>query len=178
MKHIADVTSAELRWQQPNALRQQYELRADDTIVATLAFRSAWGSFATAESADGCWTFKRVGFWKTRTTVRRCDSETDLATFQHNTWSGGGTLTLSDGRAFHLTTNTWQTKLDVLDSQQISLLHYASTGLFKLGASLIVEPQARAIADLPWLALFGWYVIVMMYQDSATTTAVSAAAVS
>jgi hypothetical protein len=177
MKHIADVASAELRWQQPSALSQRYELRADDTLVATLTFRSDWGSFARAESADGCWTFKRVGFWQTRITVRQCDSETDLATFQHNTWSGGGTLTLADGRVFQLTTNTWQTKLEVLDSQQIPLLHYASSGLFKLGATLTVEPQARASAELPWLTLFGWYVIVMMYQDAAATTAVTAAVI-
>jgi hypothetical protein len=156
-------------------VRQHYELRADDAIVATLIFRSAWGSFATAESADGCWTFKRVGFWQTRTTVRRCDSTDDLATFQHKTWSGGGSLTLSDGRAFHLTSNTWQTKLDVLDSQQNSLLHYASTGLFKLGATLTVEPHARANTELPWLALFGWYVLVMMYHDAAATAATTAA---
>jgi hypothetical protein len=178
MKQIAEVAGAELRWQQPTALRQRYELRADDTIVATLTFRSDWGSFATAESADGCWTFKRVGFWQTRTTVRQCGSETNLATFQHNTWSGGGALTLSDGRVFPLTTNTWQTKLDLLDPQQMSLLHYASTGLFKLGATLIVEPHALAIPELPWLALFGWYVIVMMYHDAAATTAATSAAIS
>src|SRR3954469_12559397 len=100
MKQIADITSAELRWQQPSALHQQYELRADDTIVVTLTFRSAWGSFATTESAAGCWRFKRAGFWQTRTTVRQCGSADDLATYHHNTWSGGGTITLADGRAF------------------------------------------------------------------------------
>jgi hypothetical protein len=176
MKQIAEVAGAELRWQQPSALRQQYELATDDTLVATLTFRSAWGSLARAESADGCWSFKRVGFWQTRTTVRRCESETDLAIFRHNTWSGGGTLTFSDGRVFHLTSNTWQTKLDVLDSQQISLLHYASIGLFKLGATLSVEPHAIASTELPLLTLFGWYVIVMMYYDAAATTAVMSAA--
>lgn len=177
MQHIVDVVGQELRWQQPAALRQEYELRADNTSIATLTFRSNWGSFARAESADGCWTFKRVGFWQTRSTVRRCDSTIDLAIFQHNTWSGGGTLSLADGPVFHLSTNTWQTKLDVLDAQQVALLHYASSGLFKLGASLTVEPHARALAELPWLVMFGWYVIVMLYRDTAATTAATAAAV-
>ena len=43
----------------------EYELRAGDMLAATLRFRSSFGSFATAEDGDGCWTFKRVGFWQT-----------------------------------------------------------------------------------------------------------------
>jgi hypothetical protein len=176
MQRIADVATAELRWRQPSAMRQQYELHAGETLVATLNFRSDWGSLAIGESGDGCWSFKRVGFWQTHATVRACDSEIDIATFQHNTWSGGGTLTSANGLTFNLTTNTWQTRLDVLDTQQLPLLHYENGGWFKLGATLTVAPQALALADLPWLALFGWYVVVMMYRDTAMTTAITTAA--
>lgn len=62
------------------------------------------------------------------------------------------------------------------DAQQLPLLHYDSKGWFKLKAALVVEPQAVANPDLPWLAMFGWYVVVMMYADAASTTAVVAAA--
>ena len=89
----------------------EYELRADDEVIATLRFRSSFGTFATAESADGCWTFKRIGFWKTKATIRACGSETEIAFFKNNTWSGGGTLELSDGRKFQATTNLWQDNL-------------------------------------------------------------------
>lgn len=122
MQEIAAVATAEeLSWQQPSAMHRVYELRAGDAHVATLSFRSDWGSQATAESADGCWTFKRVGFWQSRVTVRQCENADDLATFRHNTWTGGGTLTRTDGRAYDLTTNTWQTKLTVLDAQHLPL---------------------------------------------------------
>ena len=63
--------------------------------MATLRFRSIWGSLATAESADGCWTFKRVGFLQTRATIRTCESEDEIAVFKNNSWTGGGTLELS-----------------------------------------------------------------------------------
>ena len=49
-----------LEWVQPGALKMYYELRSDNELIATLGFRSLLGSFATAESADGCWTFKRI----------------------------------------------------------------------------------------------------------------------
>ena len=53
-----------LKWLQPNWLKMEYELHAGEEVVATLRFRSSFGTLATAQSADGCWTFKRVGFSK------------------------------------------------------------------------------------------------------------------
>jgi len=97
----------ELKWVQPSAWKMQYELRTGDELIATLRFRSSFGSFATAESEDGCWTFKRVGFWRTRATIRGCESETNIAMFKNNTWSGGGALELPDGRKVLATTNFW-----------------------------------------------------------------------
>ncbi len=113
MKNIAELIGRELEWVQPSAWKMQYELRAGEEIVATLRFRSSFGSFATAESADGCWTFKRVGFWQTRVTIRGCGSDMDIAMFKNNTWSGGGTLELPDGRKVLATTNLWQTKFEL-----------------------------------------------------------------
>ncbi len=175
MQQIAAAAQAGPTWREPRAMRREYELRAGERLVATLAFRSAWGTLATGESADGCWSFKRVGFWRPRVTVRRCGSPDDMATFEHDTWTGGGTLARADGRAYRITTNTWQTKLAVLDGQERPLLHYATEGWLRLGAALRVEPRALAQADLPWLALFGWYAVVMLHQDAATTAATTAA---
>lgn len=176
MQHITAVLDRELRWQQPSALHQRYELRAGDALVATLAFRSSWGTLATAESADGCWTFKRVGFWQTRVTIRPCGSDTDLGAFRNDTWRGGGTLAVEGGSSFQLTTNTWQTRLELLDAQEQPLLRYATTGWLKQGAVLSIAPAARALPELSWLAVFGWYVVVMLSRDSAATTATIAAA--
>jgi hypothetical protein len=75
-----------------------YELRSDADLLATLTFRNMFGTFATAESADGCWTFKRVGFWQNRASIRACGSDTDVAVFKNNTWDRGGTLEFSSGR--------------------------------------------------------------------------------
>ena len=76
MEKIANFIGLPLQWHRPSVLRPDYELRSADALVATLRFRSIWGTFATAQSGDGCWTFKRVGFWQTRATIHPCDSET------------------------------------------------------------------------------------------------------
>jgi hypothetical protein len=113
MMEICQLEGSLLRRVQPNALKMEYELRADEQLAATLSFRSPIGTFATARSSDGCWTFKRAGILQTRATIRFCGSDNDLATFRNNPWTGGGTLELHDGRTFLATTNLWQSRLEI-----------------------------------------------------------------
>lgn len=162
MRKTAELVGQQLEWVQPSVFKMQYELRADDELAATLRFRSSFGSFA-----DGCWTFKRMGFWRTRVTVRACGDDVDIATFQNNTWSGGGTLELSGGRKFLATTNFWQTNLEFQDELGSTLIKFKSGGLIHFSAIVSVEPNAISLSELPWVVMLGWYLIVMMYMDAA-----------
>ena len=171
MKKIAGVIGRDLEWAQPSAWKMQYELRAGDELIATLRFRSSFGSFATAESEDGCWTFKRVGFWQTRATIRSCGSETEVATFKNNTWSGGGTLELPDGRKFPATTNLWKINLEFKTEAGKTLVRFKTSGLVHLSATVEIQPDAAVLSELPWVIMFGWYLTVMLYMDTASVAA-------
>jgi hypothetical protein len=172
MKKIAEIIDRELKWVQPHTFKMEYELQADTALAATLRFRSSFGSFATAESADGCWTFKRIGFWQTQATVRTCGAEADLALFKNNTWKGGGTLEFSDGRKFMADTNFWQTQYEFKTEMGERLFGYKNIGgVMHLSALVQIEPQAAGLPDLPWMVMFGWYLTVMMHQDSAAAVA-------
>src|SRR5215471_7349890 len=89
MQKISSVADEALRWSQPSALKRHYELKGSSDLVAQLRFRSAFGTLAMAESGDGSWTFKRVGFWQRTVTVREDGSEESLAVFRDNTWKSG-----------------------------------------------------------------------------------------
>jgi hypothetical protein len=171
MLRIADLTGRQLEWKQPTMMKMEFELQAGGELAATLRFRSSFGSLATAESGDGCWTFKRVGFWQPYITARACGEDADLATFRHNTWSGGGTLALPDGRQLKAGTNFWQTEMTIEAEGGAALLRYKNGGLVRMAGSMAIEPAAAALPELPWLALFGWYLIVVMYMDSAMSAA-------
>ncbi|MGH7725917.1 MAG: hypothetical protein ACREOU_10875 [Candidatus Eiseniibacteriota bacterium] len=97
MKHLRELVGRELTWTQPHALKRDFDLMDGSAVVATLRFRSLMGSLGVAETADGTWTFKRVGFWQTRVTIRD-SKDREIATFRNNTWTHGGTLELADGR--------------------------------------------------------------------------------
>jgi hypothetical protein len=174
MKRVSELIDQQLKWVQPSALKMHYELRAGDELVATLRFRSTLGTFATAESADGCWTFKRIGFRQTRVTVRACGVDTDIATFNNNTWKAGGTLEFPDGRKFPATTNFWQTKLEFQNESGDTLIQFQSGGLMHLSATVEIQHSPVGLSELPMMVILGWYLIVMIYMDAAVIGGVSA----
>jgi hypothetical protein len=154
----------------------EYELQAGDAIAATLCFRSSFGSFATATSADGIWTFKRVGFTQTRATIRKSESETDLAVFKNNTWRGGGTLEFPDGRKYLANTNFWATQYAFETEMGEPLITYRKIGgMFHMSAITEIHPLARTLPEMPWMVMLGWYLAVMMHMDGASAAAVIAA---
>lgn len=171
MRKINELIGAELVWRQPNALKMEYELLANNQTAATLRFRSSFGTLATAESADGCWTFKRVGFWKPHVTIRVCGAETDMARFHHNTWTGGGTLELPDRRRYSASTNVWQTNLEFKTESDTALVRLKNGGVFRLTAQVEILPTAQGLPETPWIVMLGCYLVVMLSIDSAAATA-------
>jgi len=167
MMKLAELIGQELKWVQPHALKMEYELRAGDAVAATLHFRSSLGSFATATSADGSWTFKRVGFWQTKATIRASGEETDLAIFKNNTWSGGGTLELPDGRKYPANTNFWTTQYEFKTETDETLISYRKIGgLLHMSAAVEIYPAAKDIVELPWMVSLGWYLTLMLHRDA------------
>lgn len=172
MSDLGEWVGQELKWVQPHALRMEYDLQAAGARLATLRFRSSLGSLATAECGAGCWTFKRVGFWQTKATIRECGAGRDLAVFRNNTWENGGTLVLADGRQYPANTNFWMTEFEFASEAGASLVQYLQIGgLLHLSARVLIQPAAADLAELPWLVALGCYLIVMLHQDSAAAAA-------
>jgi hypothetical protein len=180
MDKLASLVGKPLKWEQPHAMKMEYGLYVgeEQETVATLKFRSSFGSLATAECADGCWTFKRVGFFQTRVTVRPCNSETEIASFRNNTWTSGGVLELPDGRSYRASTNFWKTKYEFLAENEDVLIEYRKIGGFlHYSSHMEIHPAAANLPELPWMAILGWYLTILLQQDAAGAAAAAAAAV-
>jgi hypothetical protein len=180
MRRLAELAGTELKWEQPTSMKMEYNLYAGDgnEVVASLRFRSSFGSLATAECADGCWTFKRVGFFQTRVTIRRCDSDEEIASFRNNTWTSGGTLELPDGHSYRASTNFWMTKYEFLATNDEILLGYRKIGgFFHLSSYVDIYPSAVQLPELPWMVILGWYLTILLQQDTAAASTAVVAAV-
>jgi len=175
MRKVADVAAETLTWKETSS--KEFVLQQGDIQVGRLTFRNSWGTQATAESGDGAWTFKRVGFFRPVVTVRRAGSEEDIAAFHNNTWSRGGSLRFADGGpTFHATTNFWHGQYEITTDGERSLVKMHYGGFFRLHADVEIVPEARVMPQLPILVLLSWYLAVMLHRDSTAAGAAAAAA--
>jgi hypothetical protein len=182
MDHISAFAGQGLEWLQPNTLEHYFELQTGPARLATLAFHSAWGTLATAETADGTWTFKRVGFLNPRVTVRVAGSSDNLAVYQPKFW-GDGTLTFADGMAFRWQpTNFWATEWAFSGAGDTPLVRFKSgaekqrlSDIFKTQAVVELEPDESIRPLVPLLVTLGMYLIILHQQDAAGAVAATAA---
>jgi hypothetical protein len=177
VKRIAEFVSRDLQWKQPSAMKREFDLVCGDETLATLQFRSMFGSLAVARAAEGSWSFKRVGFWAPRVTVRVADQEAEIAVFQNNTWKAGGSLVMPDGRRFHANSNFWQTSYEFKNESEESLVRFVRVrGAFHLSSNVEITPAGGRLPELPWLVALGWYLVVKMVDDSSGAAAGGAGA--
>jgi hypothetical protein len=182
MDRISAFAGQDLEWLQPKALERRYELQAGPAQLAALTFKSAWGTLATAETADGTWTFKRVGFLNPRVTVRAAGSPDDLAVYQPKFW-GDGTVTFADGVAFRWQpANFWATEWTFSWAGDVRIVRFKSgvdkaklSDLFKTQAMVELEPDEWIQPFVPLLTALGMYLIVLHQHDAAGVVAATAA---
>ncbi|MDQ6720885.1 MAG: hypothetical protein M3003_08830 [Candidatus Dormibacteraeota bacterium] len=177
MRAISGFADQELVWVQPARMKQAFELRASDDVVATLQFERS--SLANGEAGEQRWTFKREGFWHPHVTVRVADSDDNVALFKP-AWSGGGSLELSQGRLLRFgAANFWHSQWDWSDvASQSPLVHFKShAGLLKTEGQVDIEAAAVPYPELSLLVVLGWYLLILFGRDSAAAAGASAAVV-
>ena len=171
-----------LSWSQPKALQRTFELRDGDRLLGTLSFATSWGSLAEASMAAGEWTFKRVGFFRPRVTVRRREQETDLAVYQPKGWGSEGELQFAGGRIYAWKpANFWATRFNFVDATGRALVAFKPgaeeskwSDIFKFQALVEIDHSASRLEELPLLVSLGWYLMILHHQDSASGGAVAA----
>ena len=81
-------------------------------------------------------------------TIRPCDSDEEIATFQNNTWSSGGTLLFPDGRQYPANTNFWQTQYQFTTEAGDTLIHYRNRGILGSSAEVTISAERTRAAGV------------------------------
>jgi hypothetical protein len=161
------------RWRAVNAFHMDYELRDESReTVASLQFRSACGSMAIARSGEEGWSFKRIGFFKPRVTIRIRGRHQNLAVFTPSGWSGNGTLECAgEGSCFPIRVDVEGVDLAVYSGDSAPLLTVcAASGSESIG-QMEIWPPAGGPPPPSWMACFAWYLVLIRRMDSAVETA-------
>lgn len=183
MKSLKEAGQEHLSWTQPKTTHQLFELKFNDDLFGTLLFPKSVGSFAEAETLEGKWTFKRVGFFSTRITVRKSGDENDIAIFKPNLMASSGVLEFSNGKKFQWhAANFWETKFEFKDAKEEIVVTFRSgieepklKDWFKTQARVEIPEQINDFTELSIMVLLGWYLIVAFQMDSSAGAVVAAA---
>lgn len=169
-----------LQWVQPRFADRHFELHGPGELVGSLRWERALGTLATGEYRGKRWTFKRVGFWNPRVTVRREGSPDNLGVFHASVW-GGGTLSLSSKRSYDWRpVNTWMTRWAFADDGGRNLFVMREgkdegglADMFKTQAVVEIEPGGDDSSELPLLILLGWYLFILRQEETVVVAAIT-----
>ncbi len=168
MKTIRELGNKRLTWQPSAEAKASWELRSGDDVVGTVAWQNptSGGTLVVATSADGRWSFKRVGVLLPRVTVRVAGTDTDVATVTPHL--GRSLVAFADGHAVHfLRKGFWRNEFTLTESNGEPLLAFKEAG-----TRVEIGTGAERRSDASLLALLGCYLLHLYARDaeSAATT--------
>ncbi len=160
-------------WSQPNAMVRYHEFRIDGQLYATLRWNKMYGSLATAVCRAGRFTFKRTGFLRPSITVRREDSDSNLAVMTFEGSAIVNTLAVVRGRVDFESGEVFTFKKVGLRKPRwafytrsgISLIEFLKIRAGKPRVQIVIKEEYRRIPYVHILLVLGWYAIVLDYEE-------------
>jgi hypothetical protein len=171
MKTIQSVIDQELTWSQQSLFKNEYELHWGGELVGTLRFPKMLGTMGEGQSGDGSWTFERKGFWKTTTLIKTSGSAQVVGSYTNKKWGAGGILELSTGKKLTIWRSIWKGLSELRTEEGEPLFEIRQKSSLRLSATVRISRKALALPELPWLVLFGFYLLVMARSDAASHAA-------
>jgi hypothetical protein len=168
MKSLNETGFKGLKWVQRSS--KEDELVSEDDVVGVLHWASSWSSLAIAESADGKWSFKRIGFIHPKISIREFGKDVDLY-FADIGWGGEATLILPDQGAFRWTPHNWHRKWILQDKEGKEIMSIELDGIVKVNGKVTIDHSSIPTPTLSLLVLLGWHLIMNVLSDEAASTA-------
>jgi hypothetical protein len=163
------ANSSAFRWLRTQESPLEFDLLAEDRLLATLRWKKGPGGVTTARTAVGEWTLKRTGFLNPRVTARTTGSETDVARISvhlnyHRIEVAGGA-----SFRFHragVLIPAWQVTTEA--GEELLHVEPVRDGRKLAAGAVVAAPASLARPEFPLLVLLSWYFIVLAwFEDEA-----------
>ena len=165
-----------LEWTQPSKDRRSFELLSNGERLATLTFIKPWGTLAECKMEGEAYTFKRTGFLRPKVTVRRSPFDEDIATMEVSL-GGEGALEMLDGKryTFHRL-SFWKARWGLTNEAGDLLVSMRlHNKLLRFEGEAVLEDKGRKEGKMVLLMSLGWYLMVLMTQESTAAAGTAGA---
>lgn len=167
MKSFAELENQDLRWVQPSAWKNEYELQTPDgSAVARIARTSWWNYKAEVEAIGNRWTFDRKGFWQHQIEILSVGTGEEPARYFYR----GKRLVFPDGREYLWRSNIWGSKYTWTTLSGDPIVGFQTGGMFRMNAEIDMDPEVADMKTLPLMIFLGWYLILLARQDAAAAS--------
>lgn len=162
MRPFPPGSDSDLTWTRTRHFPDAWELRAGGELIGALKWPRMFSSRAEGRTSNARWVFRSPGIFSRRIEV--IDETTSVgAAVLERKFGGKGDLTFPDGRRILWTFEGWVPRMPLFattDGFPIMRFHHRF-GWFRRQESIEIDPTARAMKELPLLALLGRYLMVL-----------------
>jgi hypothetical protein len=177
MKTIGEAADQDLQWRDKQAglfVKDEFELRSGDEVLAMLHAREKGTDWTCGEAADGRWTLtnRNIGSGEI-VVITELDSQAEIAVVKRGRKQGifqrdNDYIEFSDGRrVMWKKASKWHNEWDWVDSDGRPLIH------FQRGHHVVIEALALSLPELSLLVIVGWQ--LMKLQEEARKKAAAVA---
>ncbi len=163
---FAKVDATTLRWLPSAGPPPVWELRSGATLVVAIGWAASGGSLASARTASGTWSLKRVGFLAPRITARTAGAEANVAVLSaHVAYHA---IDLADGSSFRLRRAGVALPAWVLTAGagvEVAHIEPVGEGRTLAGGAVVVPPEATRRPELGLLLAISWYFVVTAWAE-------------
>lgn len=162
----------EWRWSQPHFFRRSYELRAGDSLLATLESRALFNSAAVGTTHSGQSLLRHTGLIRGSVLLSGEDAGAARLTFRPG-WFGAGVARSERGAELRWKrADFWGRSWRFEDADELPVLTFVRRpGWFKLNLSVEPAESARALPELADLTLLGFYLLLLMQRQAHAAAA-------
>ena len=166
MKPFPRGSGADMIWTRTRALPNEWELSAGGEVIGILKWPRLFSSQAEGETTEGHWNFRGTGLLSRRTEVTDEATRACLAVFERK-FGGRGEVTFPDGRRVLWTNQGWFPRVPLFTTTDgFPIMRFPLSFGWTRKETLQIDETARAMQELPLLALLGRYLIVLCRRRS------------
>lgn len=157
----AGFSGDELQWVRPRTFAPEHHLRSGDETLAVLRLAGWLRREAIAEVGPWRWRIVRGHFLGREISILDAADDRPVARYQGG-WLGGGTLEMAGGatyawRPIGFSRRTWAFARPESEEPLVTF----RPQLFSHARGRVhIDAGARRLAELPLLAVFGWYLML------------------
>jgi hypothetical protein len=167
---LQEVPGQDLRWIQPDAWKQCYELRAGESLLATMRSEGFWKTSFIVESAEGTWRLDRSGFWTTKVQAIDTTTQAEVVSFPWK-FLGDGLVSLNNNPLRWHSTSFWSSEWAFTDETGTDIIGFKIKGFWRSGAAISLRSGSEGM-PLPLLLALGWYFHILHTWDLVIVMAI------